>query len=71
MSNTGKQLESLVEQIEKLLLPDNFTIKTNEKILNDEGVQIAEFDIEIEGRLGSTYIKWLIECRDRPSSGMD
>lgn len=69
MSNTGKQLESLVEQIEKLLLPDNFTIKTNEKILNDEGVQIAEFDIEIEGRLGSTYIKWLIECRDRPSSG--
>lgn len=69
MSNTGKQLEGLIEQIEKSLLPDNFSVKTNEKILNDEGVQIAEFDIEIEGRLGTTDIKWLIECRDRPSAG--
>lgn len=69
MSNTGKQLEGLVKQIEKSLLPDNFSVKTNEKILNDKGVQIAEFNMEIEGRLGTTDIKWLIECRDRPSAG--
>jgi hypothetical protein len=68
MAKTGKQLEQIVKQIEKLLLPSNFQVRSNEKIFTD-GVQIAEFDIEIEGRLGSTDIKWLIECRDRPSDG--
>ncbi|OHB98109.1 MAG: hypothetical protein A2W74_03745 [Planctomycetes bacterium RIFCSPLOWO2_12_38_17] len=68
MTKTGKQLEQIVKQIEKLLLPNNFQVKSNERIFK-EGVQIAEFDIEIEGRLGSTDIKWLIECRDRPSDG--
>jgi len=69
MTKTGKQLEQIVKQIEKLLLPSNFQIKSNERVFNEEGVQIAEFDIEIEGRLGSTDIKWLIECRDRPANG--
>lgn len=69
MNNTGKYLESLVSQVEKYFLPDNFDIKTNEKIYNDEGIQIAEFDIEIKGILGTTEINWLIECRDRPSQG--
>ena len=50
-------------------MPSNFQIKSNERVFNEEGVQIAEFDIEIEGRLGSTDIKWLIECRDRPANG--
>lgn len=69
MSNSGKWLEQLVAEIEKTLLPANFTVATNEKIFNDDGVQIAEFDIVIEGNLGSTSIRWLIECRDRPSEG--
>lgn len=69
MTKTGKQLEQIVKQIEKLLLPNNFQVKSNERVFNEEGVHIAEFDIEIEGRLGSTDIKWLIECRDRPSDG--
>ncbi len=34
-----------------------------------DGVQIAEFDIEIRGQLGTTEIRWLIECRDRPANG--
>nr|WP_244551712.1 hypothetical protein [Aromatoleum tolulyticum] len=38
-------------------------------MFNDEGVQIAEFDIEIRGKVGSTSISWLIECRDRPGQG--
>lgn len=69
MENTGKKLENLVAQIEKLLLPENFTVTANERVFNDKGIQIAEFDIKINGRLGSTDIKWLIECRDRPTDG--
>lgn len=68
-NKSGKELEALIQQIETFFLPDNFDIKGNEKVYNDEGDQIAEFDIEIHGKLGSTDISWLIECRDRPSQG--
>ena len=50
MDTNGKQLERLVALIEKLYLPEGFEITTNEKVY-DDGVQIAEFDIEIRGRL--------------------
>jgi restriction endonuclease len=69
MSDGGKALEKLVRQIEELLLPNGFTVKGNNRIYNDNGVQIAEFDVEIRGKLGSTDIAWLIECRDRPGGG--
>lgn len=69
MANTGTWLENLVRQIEEFLLPQGFTVSVNDKVYNDDGIQIAEFDIEIVGRLGSTEIKWLIECRDRPAHG--
>lgn len=69
MTSDGKQLEALVAFVEKTLLPGGFKVTTNERVFNDEGVQIAEFDIEIRGQVGSTEIAWLIECRDRPTSG--
>jgi hypothetical protein len=69
VSNDGKQLENLVALIEKLLLPKGFEVKPNTRVYNEDGVQIAEFDIEIRGKLGSTEIAWLIECRDRPGQG--
>ncbi len=69
MSSDGKQLESLVAYVEKSILPPGFEVKSNERVLNDEGVQIAEFDIEIRGKVGTTAISWLIECRDRPAYG--
>jgi hypothetical protein len=70
MSSTdGKHLEGLVAFVESVLLPEGFNVKTNKQVFNDEGVQIAEFDIEIRGKVGSTSIAWLIECRDRPGSG--
>jgi hypothetical protein len=69
MDRSGKQLENLVQEIERLLLPEGFNVDLNQRIFNDDGVQIAEFDIVITGRLGSTSINWLIECRDRPSDG--
>ena len=69
MSSDGKQLESLVAFVEEKLLPPGFQVKSNERVFNDEGVQIAEFDIEIRGKVGTTTIAWLIECRDRPGHG--
>lgn len=69
MKSDGKQLESLVAFVEEKLVPSGFSVTKNERIYNDEGVQIAEFDIEICGKVGSTEISWLIECRDRPASG--
>jgi len=69
MKNSGKDLEKFVSRIESYMLPLGFEVITNDKIFNDDGVQVAEFDVEIAGKLGSTEIKWLIECRDRPSSG--
>lgn len=69
MSNDGTQLEALVAFVEETLLPQGFEVKTNNRIFNDEGIQIAEFDVEVRGKIGSTNIAWLIECRDRPKSG--
>ncbi len=69
MSADGKQLEALVSFVEETLVPQGFSVKTNEKVFNDEGVQVAEFDVEIRGKVGTTDIAWLIECRDRPSQG--
>lgn len=69
MSDTGKQLEQLVREIESLLVPQGFTIESRERVFNDEGQQIAEFDIIISGNVGSSPVKVLLECRDRPSEG--
>lgn len=67
--NDGKHLEALVAFVEECMLPEGYDVKTNKRIYNDDGMQIAEFDVEIRGRLGTTDIAWLIECRDRPGSG--
>lgn len=69
MNNDGKQLEGLVAFVEKTLLPQGFEVKANDRVFNDEGIQIAEFDILIRGKMGSTNMAWLIECRDRPGAG--
>jgi len=69
MPDSGKSLELLVKVVEDILLPKGFTVSVREKIFNDEGIQIAELDVIVSGKLGSTQVDWLIECRDRPSEG--
>jgi hypothetical protein len=68
-SDAGKELEELVATIEGLLLPAGFTVTKNPRIYNDHGVQVAEFDVEVRGKLGSATVVWLIECRNRPRDG--
>jgi len=69
MANTGKELEAFVREVESVFLPHGFKISSNDKVFDKEGKHIAEFDVVISGRLGTTEINWLIECRDRPSGG--
>jgi hypothetical protein len=69
MANNGRALESLVGEVERRLLGQGFEVKTNSKVRDEDGTQLAEFDVEIRGRVGSTDFSWLIECRDRPGSG--
>jgi hypothetical protein len=69
MAQDGRQLEGLVAFVERVLLPQGFEVRTNERIFDEDGMQIAEFDIDIRGKIGSTEIAWLIECRDRPAGG--
>lgn len=69
MKTDGKQLEALVAFVEETLVPQGFSVTPNTKVFDDDGILIAEFDVEIRGKVGTTEIAWLIECRDRPSQG--
>jgi hypothetical protein len=65
----GKDLETFVADLERLLLPPEFHMEVRRREYGSGGVQVAEFDIVITGRLGSATMSWLIECRDRPAEG--
>lgn len=69
MARDGKRLEALVAFVEQTLVPAGFNIKTNDRVFNDDGVQVAEFDVLVQGKIGTSEFQWLIECRDRPASG--
>src|SRR5882757_5065123 len=69
MSGIGRDLEDLVALIERFHLPAGLEVTTNAHIYDEHGVQIAEFDIQVKGKVGTTDIAWLVECRDRPSEG--
>ena len=65
----GKQLENVVTYIESLRLPPDWTITPRVLSSTATGRPGAELDIMVEGKVGTIDIKWLIECRDRPSEG--
>jgi len=68
MSADGQNLESLVRFIEEIEAPEGFKVVHREKVYED-GVQIAELDIQVKGKIRTSEFSWLIECRDRPSDG--
>ncbi len=69
MSDSGRKLERLVEAVERQFVADGFSVEVRKREYDEEGRQSAEFDVVVSGRLGSTTVSWLIECRDRPSEG--
>lgn len=66
---SGKELEDIVAAIEQAMVPNGFKVDVRKQIFDEDGVQIAEFDIVISGKLGTVLVQLLIECRDRPSEG--
>lgn len=70
LMSAGKQLEELVAFVEEqMVLPQGLKVEVNKRLFDETGVQIAEFDIFVAGKVGTTDFSWLIECRDRPSEG--
>jgi hypothetical protein len=67
--NDGNQLERLVSMIEGFELPEGFTLDKRHRVMDEDGNQIAELDILVTGTVGTATIRYLIECRDRPSEG--
>jgi hypothetical protein len=65
----GKKLEELVAEIERIVAKAGKTVEVNKRFYDDQGVQVAEFDILITFSSDLGEHKWLIECRDRPSQG--
>jgi len=49
----GEWLESFVARIEDGLLGEDFSVHRNQKSYDDDGTQIDELDIVIEGMVGS------------------
>jgi hypothetical protein len=58
--NDDKSLEWLVSLIEEQGVPRGFGVNTRKPVFED-GVQIAELDIVVTGKVGTTTFKGLIE----------
>jgi hypothetical protein len=69
MANDGKPLQDLTEFIERTLHPIGYEVVTNWCEFDADGNFLAEFDIQFIGTQQNSGLKWLIECRDRPSHG--
>ena len=69
MKNDGKFLENFVRKVEETFAGDTVKVESGKRIFDETGVQIAEFDLIVTGKIGSTNLCVLIECRDRPSVG--
>lgn len=67
--NDGKRVEKIVALFENFFKEEGCVVTVNDKVYNEDGKQIAEFDIIVEKTSGENLFKWLIECRDRPKSG--
>lgn len=69
MATDGRNLEALVAYVEQQFLPQGFNVENRVRRYGADGIQIAEFDIVVFGKVGTTEFEWLIECRDRPAEG--
>lgn len=69
MKNDGKFLEDFVRKVEEMFAGNSVKVESGRRVFDETGVQIAEFDLIVTGKIGSANLCVLIECRDRPSGG--
>lgn len=48
---------------------DLIDVETSVKEYHEDGFQLAEFDVVVSAKVGTTQIQILLEFRDRPSDG--
>lgn len=65
MRNDGKNLEALIGEIEKITNREDCNIEINQRKYDQEGNQLAEFDIILSFLDDGKKVEWLYECRDR------
>lgn len=69
MTNDGRGLEKFVSDVENVLVGSSLRLTKNRRIYSNDGIQLAELDLEIEGIINGRPFRALLECRDRPSQG--
>lgn len=65
MPRKGRELELLIEKLEKMALPDGASIYSPGILVDKITGQDREVDVLIEDSIGTSNIKIVIECRDR------
>jgi len=65
MAREGRELELLIEKLEKSALPEGATIKSPDFIIDKITGTSREVDISIRYKLGTIDVLAVIECRDR------
>lgn len=65
MERKGRNLEEVVKLLEESLQKQNIEVKSPDYIHDKDTGQPREVDISLRGRIGSSNILVIIECRDR------
>lgn len=68
----GRELEELVAALEAALAQSNLKVQSPEYVTGRHSGKRCEVDVSIRGKIGSTTIFLMIECRDRrDTEGVD
>ncbi|VVB64100.1 Uncharacterised protein [uncultured archaeon] len=65
MDRKGRNFEEIVKFIEETLAGTSIKVKSPDYILDKDTGQPREVDISLRGKIGSSNILVIIECRDR------
>jgi hypothetical protein len=65
MAREGRNFEEVVKLIEETIAVENVKVKSPDYILDKDTGQPREVDISLRGKIGSSNILVIIECRDQ------
>lgn len=69
MPRQGRDLEQLVETLERLLGGTGTVVKSPDRILGADTKTWREIDVSVRGTVGSSPVLVILECRDRTKPG--